>query len=173
MSDIRTTLIAAAVGAGAALGASFLDKWLERGNFDHQFSAQSRGALVDKRFDLIKGYSAQINAVDYMSILDSWNQQIAGIGESVARRCAEEHDTDYAVLACIQDRIIDRNLKYKSELSARHADFVSTVQMSKLLFGPKVREKLSSLQKGRWWTTDETVHIAVLEAMREELYHFD
>jgi len=172
LSDVRSALIGAVVGAGAVLGASFIEKWLERGNFDHQFSAQSRGALVDKRFDLIKGYSAQINAVDYMSILDSWNQQIAGIGDSVARRCAEENDTDYAVLACIQERIIDRNLKYKSELSDRHASFVSTVQMSKLLFGPKVQEKLSSLQKGRWWTTDEAVHIAVLEAMREELYHF-
>lgn len=173
MSDVRAATIGAAVGAVAALGASFVDRWLERGNFDHEFSTMAHNALVEKRFDLIKGYSAQINAVDYMSILDSWNQQIAGVGDGVARRCAEEFSADYEVLSCIQERIIDRNLKYKSELSDRHANFVSTVQMSKLLFGPKVQEKLSSLQRGRWWTTDEKVHIAVLEAMRQELYHFD
>lgn len=173
MSDVRAAVVGALIGSATVVSGTLLEKFLDKGNFDHEFLSESRNSMVDKRFELIRDFSNQINSVDFVIILDAWNQKIASVGPVAEEFCQNSSSNEVDSFACLHDKIILTSLKYRQDMTDRNSRFVSTIQMSNLLFGPKVSVEIKDIKSERWWSTDQKEYIDLLKAMREELYYFE
>lgn len=173
MSDVRAAAIGGAIAVVGLLVGTWVEKWLDKDNFDHSFTVQAKNDLVLKRYQLISDFSNQVNASDYVNILDQWNQSISQVGPIATRLCEQSSGDEVAAFNCLHDKIMATSLQYRRDISERNSKFVATMQMSGLLFGPKVQEAVGRVDQAAWWKTKPDDMRAILSTMRDEIYYFE
>jgi hypothetical protein len=173
MSDVRAAAIGGIIAMAGLLLGTWVEKWLDKDNFDHSFQVQSRNDLVLKRYQIISDFSNQINSSDYVKILHTWNDVVAKVGPIATKICESSTDNEVDAFDCLHKKIMLDSLNYRSAISERNAKFIATTQMAGLLFGPEVSGSLQKIDRTRWWETKEDMMVEVLSSMRKELFYFE
>lgn len=158
---------------GALLGTA-LSGYFQEDLWEKQASYEEKRLILGERIELIDRVSKIINKAPIMRSIQSYGELQAEIAQlNLDCERAFQNGTVDDPNCMPQERLIE-NVKYMNGRAELNAEFAAALQLATVYFGPqtiKAAEEYAGV--GAWWEAEHRYARNLLQAMQDELQHFE